>query len=99
MRDCFKVKRITGKPRAILILQKYQCRVEQGHFLKGSAEIINRDEIFTLNVNQFTYMPLCKIHGFATPGLAPLESIEVQSGKHLNENDIIRLDEYSGREI
>jgi mannose-1-phosphate guanylyltransferase/mannose-6-phosphate isomerase len=75
-------------------LQKYQCLVEYYLVVKGAAEVINRDEIFSLSENQSIYTPLHKIYGLTNPGLAPLEVIEVLSGKYLGENDIIRLDQY-----
>ena len=48
-----------------------------------------------LKENQSTYIPLGELHRLANPSDQPLEIIEVQSGKYLGEDDIIRYeDEY-----
>jgi mannose-1-phosphate guanylyltransferase/mannose-6-phosphate isomerase len=62
----------------------------------GTAEITNGDKVLTLTENQSTYIPLGEVHRLANPGTIPLEIIEVQSGSHLSEDDIVRYkDDYN----
>jgi mannose-1-phosphate guanylyltransferase/mannose-6-phosphate isomerase len=93
----FKVKRIQVKPGASLSLQKHHHRAEHWIVVKGTAEITNGDKILTLTENQSTYIPLGEVHRLANPGTTPLEIIEVQSGKYLSEDDIVRFEDIYGR--
>jgi mannose-1-phosphate guanylyltransferase/mannose-6-phosphate isomerase len=93
----FKVKRIQVKPGASLSLQKHQHRAEHWVVVKGVAEITNGEQVITLKENQSTYIPKGQTHRLANPGCDPLEIIEVQSGKYLGEDDIIRIEDTYGR--
>ncbi len=93
----FKVKRIQVKPGASLSLQKHHHRGEHWIVVKGTAEITNGSKVFTLTVNQSTYIPLGEVHRVANPGSIPLEIIEVQSGSYLGEDDIVRFEDTYGR--
>ena len=95
--DFFKVKRIFVRPGASLSLQKHHHRAEHWIIVKGIAQIVNGDQTFTLKENQSTYIPIGQIHRLANPGDIPLEIIEVQTGGHLSEDDIIRFDDVYGR--
>lgn len=93
----FKVKRIQVNPGASLSLQMHKSRSEHWVVVKGTAEITNGKDVFTLNEGQSTYIPRGQIHRLSNPGTDPLEIIEVQSGEYLGEDDIIRLDDIYGR--
>jgi mannose-1-phosphate guanylyltransferase/mannose-6-phosphate isomerase len=93
----FKVKRIQVKPGASLSLQKHQHRAEHWIVVKGTAEITNGSQVFTLTENQSTYIPLGEVHRLANPGTQALEIIEVQSGSYLGEDDIVRFEDTYGR--
>ncbi len=93
----FKVKRILVKPGASLSLQKHQHRAEHWIVVKGTAEVTCGDTVMLLSENQSTYIPLGEVHRLANKGKADLEIIEVQSGKYLEEDDIIRLQDTYGR--
>jgi mannose-1-phosphate guanylyltransferase/mannose-6-phosphate isomerase len=95
----FKVKRIQVKPGASLSLQKHHHRAEHWIVVTGSAEITNGDKLLTLTENQSTYIPLGEVHRLANPGTIPLEIIEVQSGRYLGEDDIVRFEDVYGRTI
>ncbi len=43
------------------------------------------------------YIPLGEIHRLTNPSTIPLEIIEVQSGRYLSENDIVRFEDNYGR--
>ena len=93
----FKVKRIQVKPGASLSLQMHQHRAEHWIVVKGAAEIINGDQIITLQENESAYIPQGQTHRLANPGKEPLEIIEVQSGNYLGEDDIVRFEDTYGR--
>ncbi len=93
----FKVKRIQVKPGASLSLQKHHHRAEHWIVVTGTAEITNGDKVLTLTENQSTYIPLGEVHRLANPGTIPLEIIEVQSGRYLGEDDIVRFEDTYGR--
>lgn len=95
--DCFKVKRIRVKPGASLSLQKHNHRAEHWIVVTGTAEIKNGEKQLTLTENQSTYIPLGQVHRLSNPGTTPLEIIEVQTGSYLGEDDIIRIEDFYGR--
>lgn len=93
----FQVKRIMVKPGAALSLQKHQHRAEHWIIVSGTAEVTRDEEVFVLNENQSTYLPLGAVHRLRNTGTQPLELIEVQSGDYLGEDDIVRLEDVYGR--
>jgi mannose-1-phosphate guanylyltransferase/mannose-6-phosphate isomerase len=95
--DRFKVKRIQVKSGASLSLQKHHHRAEHWIVVKGTAEITNGSNVFTLTENQSTYIPLGEVHRLRNPGSVPLEIIEVQTGSYLCEDDIVRIEDVYGR--
>ncbi|APW44198.1 mannose-1-phosphate guanylyltransferase/mannose-6-phosphate isomerase [Rhodoferax saidenbachensis] len=95
--DRHLVKRIGVHPGASLSLQLHRHRAEHWIVVRGTAEVTNGDQVFTLSENQSTYIPLGQTHRLANPGKIPLEIIEVQSGGYLGEDDIVRLEDTYGR--
>ena len=95
--DRFKVKRIQVKPGGSLSLQKHAHRAEHWVVIKGTAEIVNGEEVLTLTENQSTYIPPGTLHRLSNPGDIPLEIIEVQSGSYVGEDDIERFKDDYGR--
>ncbi len=93
----FQVKRLSVKPGAILSLQKHAHRAEHWVVVKGTARITRNDEVFLLEENQSTYIPIGAVHRIENPGNDILQIIEVQSGGYLGEDDIVRLDDTYGR--
>lgn len=94
----YKVKQIIVKPGAGLSLQKHQHRAEHWVVVHGQASIVCGGEKKTLNENESTYIPIGTVHRLANKTEQNLEIIEVQTGEHLDENDIIRLDDHYGRD-
>jgi mannose-1-phosphate guanylyltransferase / mannose-6-phosphate isomerase len=88
----FKVNRICVNPGASLSLQKHQHRAEHWIVVKGSASVTCGDKTIALFENQSTYIPLGETHQLSNTGDDHLEIIEVQSGRYLGDDDIIRLD-------
>ncbi len=93
----FQVKRIGVKPGAALSLQKHRHRAEHWIVVKGVAEVTRGGDIFLLEENESTYIPIGKVHRLRNPGDTELEMIEVQSGSYLGEDDIVRLEDAYGR--
>ena len=72
-------------------------RAEHWVVVKGTA-LIEKDNLKELlEVNQSTYIPLGSKHRLSNTGEDNLELIEVQSGNYLDENDIIRFEDFYGR--
>jgi len=96
--DRFQVKRLTIKPGAVLSLQLHHHRAEHWVVVAGTAQITRGDEVFLLEENQSTYIPLGVKHRVENPGKIPLHIIEVQSGTYLGEDDIVRFEDRYGRQ-
>jgi mannose-1-phosphate guanylyltransferase/mannose-6-phosphate isomerase len=95
--DGFQVKRITVNRGAKLSLQMHHKRAEHWVVVSGVAEVTNGDKVFTLRENESTYIPLGAKHRLENIGTEPLLLIEVQSGRYLGEDDIVRFDDKYGR--
>ena len=95
--DRFQVKRIIVNPGQKLSMQKHFHRAEHWIIVKGTATVTCGENIFTLNEDQSTYIPIGDKHRLENPGKIPLELIEVQSGSYLGEDDIVRFDDVYGR--
>ena len=94
----YQVKRLIVKPRATLSLQLHHHRAEHWVVVSGTARITRGDEVFLLEENQSTYIPIGVQHRIENPGMIPLHIIEVQSGSYLGEDDIVRLEDQYGRQ-
>jgi mannose-1-phosphate guanylyltransferase/mannose-6-phosphate isomerase len=94
----FQVKRLSVKPGASMSLQLHHHRAEHWIVVSGTARITRGDEVFLLEENQSTYIPLGTKHRIENPGKIPLHIIEVQSGGYLGEDDIVRFEDRYGRE-
>jgi mannose-1-phosphate guanylyltransferase/mannose-6-phosphate isomerase len=96
--DRFQVKRLTVKPGASMSLQLHHHRAEHWIVVSGTARITRGDEVFLLEENQSTYIPIGAKHRIENPGKITLHMIEVQSGSYLGEDDIVRFEDRYGRE-
>lgn len=95
--DRFQVKRIIVNPGATLSLQMHHHRAEHWVVVRGTAQVTKGVEVFLLEENQSTYIPLGVKHRLDNPGSIPLEIIEIQSGSYLGEDDIVRFEDDYGR--
>ena len=93
----YKIKRITLHPKAKLSLQIHHHRSEHWVVVSGTARVTRGEEIFDVNPNENTFIPILVKHRLENPGLVPLQIIEVQNGDYLEEDDIERLDDEYGR--
>ena len=94
----FQVKSLKVKPGGQLSLQLHHHRAEHWIIVSGTARITRGEEVFLLEENQSTYIPLGVKHRIENPGKIPLHIIEVQSGSYLGEDDIVRFQDRYGRE-
>src|SRR5580658_2491225 len=93
----FQVKLLRVKPGATLSLQMHHHRAEHWVVVAGTARITRGDEVFLLEENQSTYIPIGVRHRIENPGKVTVEIIEVQSGSYLGEDDIVRFEDVYGR--
>jgi len=94
----YQVKRITVKPGAKLSVQMHHHRAEHWIVVSGTAKVTNGEKTYLVTENQSTFIPVGQVHALENPGKIPLDLIEVQSGAYLGEDDIVRFDDWYGRE-
>jgi mannose-1-phosphate guanylyltransferase/mannose-6-phosphate isomerase len=94
----FQVKRLSVKPGQCMSLQLHHHRAEHWIVVSGTARITRGEDVFLLEENQSTYIPLGTRHRIENPGKIPLHIIEVQSGTYLGEDDIVRFEDRYGRQ-
>lgn len=85
----YRVRKIEMNPGAELTMQMHYHRSEHWTVISGTGKTIidGVERIFT--ENQSTYIPMGVKHKLSNPGKIPLIIIEVQSGKYINEDDIV----------
>ena len=93
----YKVKRITVKPGEKLSLQLHYHRSEHWTVINGTGKLTLDDKVIIFRENESTYIPIGVKHRLENPGQLPLTIIEVQNGKYLGEDDIVRFDDVYGR--
>ncbi|WP_237133009.1 mannose-1-phosphate guanylyltransferase/mannose-6-phosphate isomerase [Pseudohongiella sp. O18] len=93
----FQVKRIRVKPGASLSLQMHHHRAEHWVVISGSATVTCDDQVYVLEANESTFIPLGSKHRLQNEGTDWVELIEVQTGSYLGEDDIVRFDDVYGR--
>lgn len=95
--DGFKVKKITVNPGAKLSLQMHYHRSEHWTVISGTGKLTLDDKVVVFKENESTYIPIAVKHRLENPGSIPLSIIEVQNGRYLGEDDIVRFDDVYGR--
>ena len=95
----WKIKKIEVIPGASLSLQLHKMRAEHWVVVEWNAKIVIDEKEFYLKANQSCFVPIGAKHRLSNPGQKPLIIIEVQSGKYLGEDDIIRFKDMYGRKV
>ena len=95
--NSFQVKRLHVNPGGKLSLQMHHKRAEHWIVVNGVATVINGDQELTLTQGQSTYIPIKTVHCLENQTNEPLEVVEVQSGKYLGEDDIVRFEDSYNR--
>ncbi len=93
----YKVKRLTVDPGERLSLQMHRERSEHWVVVAGTARVTRGDEVFDLQIGSYTAVPVGTPHRIENPGEDPLQIIEVQNGRYLGEDDVVRLADDYGR--
>jgi mannose-1-phosphate guanylyltransferase/mannose-6-phosphate isomerase len=96
--DGYQVKRLTVLPGAVLSLQLHHHRAEHWIVVAGTARITLGEDVFDLEKNQHTFIPIGAKHRIENPGQDLLHIIEVQVGDYLGEDDIVRFEDKYGRQ-
>jgi len=91
--DRFQVKRIVVHPGAALSLQSHHHRSEHWIVVEGTARVTVDETSRLVTENQSVYIPLGAVHRLENPGKVPMVLIEVQTGRYLGEDDIIRYED------
>jgi mannose-1-phosphate guanylyltransferase len=90
----FQVKHLTVKPGERTATQLHYHRAEHWVVVSGTAKVTNGDKTYLLGENESTFIPIGSAHCIENPGKVPLELIEVRSGSYLQEDDVVRLEDY-----
>lgn len=85
----YRVRKIEMNPGASLTMQMHYHRSEHWTVISGTGKTIINDKESIFTENQSTYIPMGIKHKLSNPGKIPLIIIEVQSGKYINEDDIV----------
>ena len=85
----YRVRKIEMDPGASLTMQMHYHRSEHWTVISGTGKIIINDVESIFTENQSTYIPMGVKHKLSNPGKIPLIIIEVQSGKYINDDDIV----------
>lgn len=93
----FQVKRIGVNPGASLSLQMHHHRAEHWVVVHGVGRVTNGEQVFDLNANESTYIPIGTRHRLENLTSEPLEIVEVQTGDYLGEDDIVRFEDRYAR--
>ena len=93
----FQVKRICVKSGAALSLQSHSHRSEHWVVVEGTAKVTIGDRVELMTEGQSVYVPLGAVHRLENPGKLPIVLIEVQIGKYLGEDDIVRYEDIYSR--
>lgn len=89
----YKIKKIIVHPNKRLSLQKHFKRNEHWIVVSGRALVTINDKKFYLEQNESTYITKGQIHRLENQENSDLIIIEVQTGKYLGEDDIVRLND------
>ena len=95
--DGYKVKRIVINPGQSISLQIHYHRSEHWTVISGTGKLTLNEKEIIFRENESTYIPIGTAHRLENPGKLPLAIIEVQNGKYLEEDDIVRLEDAYGR--
>ena len=95
--DGYKVKKIVINPGEKLSLQVHNFRSEHWTVITGTGKLTVGNKKIIFKENESTFIPIGEKHRLENPGTTPLVIIEIQNGKYLGEDDIVRFDDEYGR--
>ena len=92
-----KVKTIFVNPGKRLSLQKHRFRSEYWLIASGRGLVHVGNKEISLEAGNSVIIPQNTVHRVTNTGSETLVFVEIQVGDHLEEDDIIRLDDDYGR--
>jgi mannose-6-phosphate isomerase len=95
--DGFKVKRIEVLAGKRLSYQKHAQRAEHWIVVSGTAKVTLDDKEIMVLAGEAIDIEIGAAHRVENPGEDLLVFIEVQRGRYLGEDDIVRLQDDFGR--
>ena len=93
----YKVKRLVVQPGCRLSLQQHRFRAEHWVIIAGRPRIIVGARARRLRARETVDVPRGAWHRIENPGKSRVVIIEVQHGRYLGEDDIIRRADDYGR--
>lgn len=93
----YQSKIISVNPQQQLSLQSHQFRDEHWVVLEGKATIIKNSSKYILNIGESIDIPKRIKHSLINDTNEELKILEVQIGKNLSEEDIVRYEDKYGR--
>ena len=93
----YQIKEIKVSVNSKLSLQKHQNRAEFWQIIKGNCMVIVDEKEYELKDNDSIYIPKNTLHRIENIGNQELVFIEIQLGKDLKEEDIVRIEDDYGR--
>ena len=93
----YQIKEIKVSEGSKLSLQKHKNRSEFWQIVKGKGKITIEDNEYFLNEKEHIYIPKNTVHRIENITQEELIFIEIQLGKNLKEEDIIRIEDDYGR--
>jgi mannose-1-phosphate guanylyltransferase/mannose-6-phosphate isomerase len=88
----YRVNHVRIHPGMRMSLQKHLKRAEHWVVVAGTVRVTSNGDAFHLQADQSTYISAGTIHRLENPGPEELEMIEIQTGRNIDDNDIIRID-------
>ena len=93
----FQIKILIIYPKNKISLQYHKKRSEHWVVVEGKASVTKGDQSFDLKTNQSTFIDVGEIHRLENKTSQVLKLVEVQTGKYLGEDDIVRIQDKYGR--
>ena len=94
----YVVKRIIINPKSSLSLQMHHHRAEHWVIAQGTAMVTVGENRFEVKAGKAVDIPKKTKHRIENLTDKPVEFVEIQMGKILNEEDIVRYKDAYGRE-
>ena len=93
----FQIKILIIYPKNKISLQYHNKRSEHWIVVEGKATVTKGKKTFDLKTNQSTFIDVEEVHRLENKTDKILKLVEIQTGKYLGEDDIIRIEDKYGR--
>ena len=95
--DGYRVQMLTINPGDMISLQLHYHRSEHWTVISGTGQLLLGEKVSVFKENESAYIPIATKHRLCNPGRIPLSIIQVQNGKYLHDDDIVRFEDKYGR--